>query len=51
MYFTSVLAERRVKFKPYKQYNMSLKDVLSILFGLKQPELIPIPVNNDQKKS
>jgi hypothetical protein len=29
---------------------MSVKDVLSILFGLKEPELIPIPVENDQQK-
>lgn len=29
---------------------MSVKDVLSILFGLKQPELIPIPVESDQQK-
>ena len=31
---------------------MSVKDVLSILFGLKQPELIPVPVenNNNQRK-
>lgn len=29
---------------------MSVQEVLSILFGLKQPELIPIPVENDQQK-
>ena len=29
---------------------MSVKDVLSIIFGLKQPELIPIPVENNQQK-
>ena len=26
---------------------MSFGDMLSILFGLKKPELIPIPVNNN----
>lgn len=29
---------------------MSVKDLLSILFGLKQPELIPVPVENNQQK-
>lgn len=29
---------------------MNVLDVLSILFGLKKPELIPIPVNNQEQK-
>lgn len=29
---------------------MNLRDVLSILFGLKQPVLIPIPTNNKEEK-
>lgn len=29
---------------------MSVKDVLSILFGLKQPEMIPVPVEDNQRK-
>jgi hypothetical protein len=29
---------------------MNLGEVLSILFGLKKPVLIPIPKNNDQQK-
>ncbi len=30
-------------------FYMSVKDVLSILFGLNQPELVPVPVNNNQQ--
>ncbi len=30
---------------------MSFGDVLSILFGLKKPELVPIPVENNDKKT
>ncbi len=29
---------------------MSVKDVLSIVFGLNQPELIPIPVENNNNQ-
>ena len=29
---------------------MSLSELLSILFGDKTPELIPIPVSNDQQR-
>lgn len=29
---------------------MNLVDVLSILFGLKKPELVPVPVKNDEQK-
>jgi hypothetical protein len=29
---------------------MSLTDILSILFGYKQPELIPVPATNEQEK-
>jgi hypothetical protein len=29
---------------------MSVKDVLSILFGLKKPELVPVPANDNQPK-
>jgi hypothetical protein len=30
---------------------MNVLDVLSILFGLKKPELIPIPVKNDEPRN
>jgi hypothetical protein len=30
---------------------MSVLDMLSIIFGLKKPELIPIPVNNEKKEN
>lgn len=29
---------------------MNLREVLSILFGLKKPVLVPIPKNNSQQK-
>ncbi len=34
----------------YKIIPMNLREVLSILFGLKKPALLPIPTNNDQPK-
>ena len=30
--------------------SMNLREVLSILFGLKKPVLVPVPKNNDQPK-
>jgi len=29
---------------------MSVSDLLSILFGYKQPELVPVPVKDNQQK-
>jgi hypothetical protein len=30
---------------------MKLRDLLSVLLGLKKPQLIPIPVKTNQKKN
>ncbi|MDB5248723.1 MAG: hypothetical protein JWQ40_3117 [Segetibacter sp.] len=36
--------------QPLNLYFMNLSEILSILFGTKQPELIPIPVEDKQQQ-
>jgi hypothetical protein len=30
---------------------MKLRDLLSVLLGLKKPQLIPVPIRNNEKKN
>jgi hypothetical protein len=39
-----------INHSPIKQYSMNWRDVLSILFGLKKPALVPIPKTPPQAK-